>query len=124
MPSWNDVLNEFQPRALSLDDVRVNYLRKLHEYTGRNVICYYSGWLQKSGSDKSAINDGDKNGFMNAVYGLDKSNGLDLMLHTPGGDVAATESIVDYLRKIFGIDISCYCSSASNVCWDDDCLFC
>ena len=103
MPSWNDVLNELQPK--SLDDVRHKYLLQLHQYTDRNVICYYSGWLQKMGSDKSDINDGDKNGFMNAVYQLDKSKGLDLILHTPGGDVAATESIVNYLRKIFGINI-------------------
>lgn len=103
MPSWNDVLAELQPK--SLDEVRIKWLNKLNEHTGRNIIAYYSGWLQKSDSDKSVINDGDKNGFMNAVYGLDKSKGLDLILHTPGGDVAATESIVDYLRRIFGTNI-------------------
>lgn len=100
MPSWNDVLNE-----LSHDGVRRKYLRKLHAHTGRNVIAYYSGWLQKEGSDKSSIYDGDKNGFMNSVFGLDKSLGLDLILHTPGGDVAATESIVFYLREMFGDNI-------------------
>jgi membrane-bound ClpP family serine protease len=52
-----------------------------------------------------AISDDDKNGFMNAVHGLDRSRGLDLILHTPGGDFAATESIVDYLRKMFGTNI-------------------
>lgn len=31
--------------------------------------------------------------------------GLDLILHTPGGDLAATESIVDYLNQMFGKDI-------------------
>lgn len=30
---------------------------------------------------------------------------LDLLLHTPGGDLAATESIVDYLHKMFNGDI-------------------
>lgn len=100
MPSWNDVLDE-----LSFDGVRRKYLRKLHEHTGRNVIAYYSGWLQKPNSDKASIYDGDKNGFMNAVYGLDRTLGLDLILHTPGGDVAATESIVHYLREMFGEDM-------------------
>ncbi|WP_044408379.1 SDH family Clp fold serine proteinase [Thiomicrospira microaerophila] len=100
MPSWNDVLDE-----LSFDGVRRKYLRKLHEHTGRNVIAYYSGWLQKPNSDKASIYDGDKNGFMNAVYGLDRTIGLDLILHTPGGDVAATESIVHYLREMFGEDV-------------------
>jgi len=48
------------------------------------------------------INDEDKNGFMMAVHKLDRKLGLDLILHTPGGDIAATESIVDYLRNMFG----------------------
>jgi hypothetical protein len=42
---------------------------------------------------------------MTTIYNLDKSRGLDLILHTPGGDSAATESIIDYLRKMFGINI-------------------
>lgn len=41
---------------------------------------------------------------MLAIHKLDKSKGLDLILHTPGGDVAATESLVDYLYSIFGHD--------------------
>jgi hypothetical protein len=51
------------------------------------------------------VNDEDKNGFMNAVYGIDKSLGLDLLLHTPGGNLAAAESLVDYLKMMFGNDI-------------------
>ncbi|MGI9848600.1 SDH family Clp fold serine proteinase [Vibrio vulnificus] len=47
----------------------------------------------------------DKNGFMNAVQGMDCSLGLDLILHTPGGSVTAAESLVYYLRKKFGTDI-------------------
>lgn len=43
----------------------------------------------------------DKNGFMAMCHGLDVEKGLDLILHTPGGDVAATESIIDYLRTMF-----------------------
>ncbi|MEM1124650.1 MAG: S49 family peptidase, partial [Bacteroidota bacterium] len=31
--------------------------------------------------------------------------GLDLILHTPGGDIAATESIMDYLYSLFGRNI-------------------
>ena len=40
-----------------------------------------------------------------AVHKLDKKKGLDLILHTPGGDVGATQSIVNYLHKIFKKDI-------------------
>lgn len=42
---------------------------------------------------------------MMAIHKLDKNKGLDLILHTPGGGIAAAESIVDYLRRIFGKDI-------------------
>lgn len=49
--------------------------------------------------------ENDKNAFMNAVYGMDKSKGVDLILHTPGGDIAATEGIVNYLKALFGDNI-------------------
>jgi ClpP class serine protease len=75
------------------------------------LFVYYSGWLQKPelahqhGFTGFDITDADKNGFMTAIHGMDRARGLDLILHTPGGDVAATESLVDYLRSMFGTDI-------------------
>lgn len=42
---------------------------------------------------------------MSAIHQLDRSKGLDLILHTPGGETAATESLVYYLRAMFGTDI-------------------
>jgi membrane-bound ClpP family serine protease len=36
---------------------------------------------------------------------MDRSKGLDLVLHTPGGETAATESLVHYLRSFFGTNI-------------------
>ena len=42
---------------------------------------------------------------MNALYGLEKTKGVDLILHTPGGDLAATQSIVDYLYSFFSGDV-------------------
>lgn len=42
---------------------------------------------------------------MTMVHGVDKTKGLDLVLHTPGGGVSAAEAIGDYLRKSFGNDI-------------------
>lgn len=109
MPNWNDVLKELQEYSLkaakSYDIVRRKYLLKLHQHTKRNVIAYYSGFLSKPHIFQSGINDEDKNGFMSTIHRLDKSKGLDLMLHTPGGNLAATESIVDYLRRMFGKNI-------------------
>ena len=80
------------------------YLAKIKSITGRNVIAYYSGWL-KNNVPEASIVETDKNAFMNAVYKMDKSEGLDIILHTPGGDIAATESIVGYLKSVFNKDI-------------------
>jgi hypothetical protein len=113
MPNWSDVLQEIQvekdagTRQLrsSSDIVRRRYLSRLHEYTGRNVIAYYSGFLSKPGILQTDINDEDTNGFMMAVHRLERDRGLDLVLHTPGGSIAATQSIVRYLREMFEDDI-------------------
>jgi hypothetical protein len=105
MPDWSEVLNQVKAAGSPHDIIRRQYLSQLHGLTGRNVIVYYSGWLQKPGLQGIELNDEDKNGFMTAVHGLDRSLGLDLVLHTPGGDTAATESLVDYLRAMFGRDI-------------------
>ncbi|MCY4091682.1 MAG: hypothetical protein OXF62_12745 [Caldilineaceae bacterium] len=45
---------------------------------------------------------------MTVVHQLDRGKGLDLILHTPGGETAATESLVDYLRAMFGTDIRAF----------------
>lgn len=105
MANWSGLLNEINSEGSTHDIIRRRYLKKLSTLTGRNVITYYSGWLQKPNAPNLSIDDNDKNGFMNAIYKLDCSKGLDLILHTPGGETAATESIVDYLRNKFGIDI-------------------
>jgi hypothetical protein len=42
---------------------------------------------------------------MATVHQLDRNKGLDLLLHTPGGDGTATESLVQYLRQMFGTNI-------------------
>ena len=111
MPNWSEVLKEINdehqknPQASAVDTVRRKYLKKVQEHTGRNVIAYYSGWLQKPKAPDTAVNDKDKGGFMLCINKLAKDKGLDLILHTPGGDIAATESLVDYLYSMFGQDI-------------------
>lgn len=91
--------------ASPLDALRGDAITGLSSYRGRNVICYYSGWLQGNYSESVSICDDDMNGLMNAVYQLDRGKGLDLVLHTPGGDLAATEAIVKYIRDCFGNDV-------------------
>ena len=105
MANWDEVNTEIIKAGSTHDVIRRNYIRELHELTQRNVILYYSGWLQKPGLPGTELNDADKSGFMNVIHKLDAKKGLDLVLHTPGGETAATESLVDYLRSIFGADI-------------------
>jgi ClpP class serine protease len=87
--------------------VRHTYLQQLHQKTGRNIIAYYSGFLSKPSLAGTEINDEDKNGFMMTVHTLDRTKGLDLILHTPGGGITSTQSIVDYLHKMFRTDPGC-----------------
>lgn len=110
MPNWKEVLDEIQTEAKkgvpnALDIIRRKYLLEIHKKTGRNVIAYYSGWLQRGNAIDVIVNDKDKNAFMVNIHKLDRKKGLDLILHTPGGDLAATESIVDYLNQMFGNDV-------------------
>lgn len=110
MPNWKQLLDEVKAAGSTFDVIRRQYIAKLAEKTGRNVIVYYSGWLQKSDMVGPqfrgfSVDDSDKNGFMACIHQLDRTKGLDLVLHTPGGNTAATESLVDYLRAMFDTNI-------------------
>lgn len=107
MPSWDEIIStvDRHPNGV-LDNIRGEYIRKMAEKRGRNVICYYSGWLQDpQGSPYCSLSDSDMEGFMTNVHGFDRDKGLDLILHTPGGDLAAAENLVNYLRACFGTNI-------------------
>lgn len=110
MPIRNELLEELNNRkdingkiipGLTFDELRTKYIKKLSEYTKRNVICYYSAWLKPGRQNNLDINDSDLTGFMSCVNKLDCSKGLDLILHTPGGYPTATEGIVNYLHSKF-----------------------
>lgn len=105
MPSWNNIFTDVQTYN-AINNKKKEYFKLLTDYTNRNCIVYYSCWQQKLGVQGDfSITDDDRNGFMNALYQLDKHKGLDLILHTPGGDSAATQSIVDYLYSFFNGDV-------------------
>ena len=115
LPNWDHVLREIQKEKddpggdSAPDKIRKKYLMEMSARTGRNIICYYSGWLSKPKNIEGLeINDEDTNGFMLCTHRIDRSKGLDLFLHTPGGSGAATESIVHYLKKMFGNNIRAF----------------
>ena len=112
MPNWNQILDELNAYDNALinkyNTVNHRYLKQLHELTDRNVIAYYSGWLQKDSIQGTEINDEDKNGFMTVLHELDHTKGLDLILHTYGGQIGAAESLVDYLRAVYDTNIRAF----------------
>ncbi len=106
LSGWNEILAELSRSPF--DVVRQRYLAQLHKKTKRHIITYYSAAFTKPSLPfTSGINDGDITGLMNACHGLKEreSLGLDLLLHTPGGSIGATEAIVNYLRQMFGRNI-------------------
>jgi len=107
MPTWGQLLARLQElrqegRTDAFDVIRREALLELYNYTGRNVVLYASGHLQKPrvAPELLTITNEDIEGFMEVFYGLSGTS-LDLILHSPGGRVEATEAIVKYLRSKF-----------------------
>ena len=110
MPSWNQLLNQFdslpndQERLKSVRSEALKCLRKIGSLRGnRHVIFYSSAFLQKPQAppDRLQITHEDLNAFMSVMFGMTWSKNLTLLLHTPGGVTNAAETIVAYLRSKF-----------------------
>lgn len=108
MASWSELHEAFHQNVQS-DQSDPNWLGErlrecLKEISRRRgdatVIFYASAFLQKINGDASITRE-DINGFMNALYEAPTDKGLILVLHTPGGDPNAVESIVEYLHSKF-----------------------
>lgn len=106
MASFQEIENTVRAAQGILDQIRQKALTDIAAMTGRNVITYYSAFMTRH-VEGTEINDMDLNGFMNVVCKMDRTKGLDLVLHTPGGGITATERIVEYLRDLFGGNIRC-----------------
>lgn len=109
MPAWGELLNEVNQQP---DDQKGNWIienltNQLSLISGhrgdKNVVFYASAWLQKPmlPAALTQIMHEDINGFMTSIHGMDWSKGLTLLLHTPGGAINATETIVAYLQSKF-----------------------
>jgi Serine dehydrogenase proteinase len=108
VPTWGQILKEVNdsarvraPAGPDLDGIRRKYLQGLREISGRAVISYSSGWLQKRNSRITySVEGSDVHGFMECCYGVEQRE-LDLVLHSPGGSPQAAEQILEYLRTRF-----------------------
>ncbi len=103
MSSWSDLLEEFHAQKNPnwfVESLRTSLGAISKRRGDADVIFYASAFLQKA-VDQVSITREDINGFMNALYGAPADQGLVLILHTPGGDPNAVESIVEYLHAKF-----------------------
>lgn len=110
MASWSELLETWNTRQGDRNWLDKELKKHLEAISKRRynaaVIFYASAFLQKNALDNVSIAREDINGFMNALYDAPTNNGLVLLLHTPGGDPNAVESIVEYLHSKFNrIDV-------------------
>lgn len=116
MNSWSELNNEYNQAVVSGGSEKSGYnhilqrksqfIQALSNLTGRNTILYFSAFLNHGkNSINTDINDKDINALMETIRGTDKNKGLDLILHTPGGEIGATEQIISYLKSYYGDDI-------------------
>jgi ATP-dependent protease ClpP protease subunit len=120
MPTWGDLLLELQqtsqilaqqvqaglvpPTTSAFDLIRRKYLASLAQKDGRAVILYASKWTQFTlglPPEFISITAEDVQGFMEVMHGLPVENGLDLVIHLPGGSGEAAEALVSYVRSKF-----------------------
>ena len=101
MPNRNQILEELnRDKTMSQDIIRRRYLKSLYNYTKHDTIIYFANFSPKTPNIGSAtsINLNDLSGFMSALNKL-KGTTLDIIIHSPGGQVEAAIQIVQYLRK-------------------------
>ena len=105
MASWSELLAESREHKEDpnwLDKELKKRLDEISKFRGSDTVIFYaSSFLQKPSHITSSITRDDMNGFMNALHGVPAGKGLSLILHTPGGDPNAVESIVEYLHSKF-----------------------
>jgi hypothetical protein len=104
----------------SQDYVLKKYLKKLYKHTNRATILYASAFMEKETSGRGLqINRQDASCFTAAFSGIEGRE-LDLIVHSPGGSVEATDHIVSYLRSRFDhirvIVPLCALSTATLLC--------
>jgi Serine dehydrogenase proteinase len=106
VPSWGQLLQELMasagPDGPDFDELRSKYIRQLSGLTGRAVIVYGSGWLQRVGQPdpNHLVQPGDVHALMECCYQVPERE-LDLILHSPGGSGTAAEQMINYLRTQF-----------------------
>jgi hypothetical protein len=74
---------------------RQGLIRDLEQMTSRKLLCYVSGIAAQVSRD-------DTSGFVDMLYNITPGEPIDLLLHTPGGDIDASEKLITLLRAKVG----------------------
>jgi hypothetical protein len=117
---WGDILTEINDAAAALrgnpnaaavacDSVRKKYIALLSQKRHRPLIIYSSKFTQSNPSgpippDMISITDEDLQALMTVIHGI-QGTSLDLVLHSPGGQLESAEAFVTYLRTKFTDDV-------------------
>ena len=102
MANRNDIIKEItEYKTAGQDIIRRHYLKELQSFTGNDTIVYAASFPSRIvGLPGNIISIGldDIQGFMTCLNGLNNER-LDLIIHSPGGSLEATEQLVQYLRS-------------------------
>ena len=102
MANRNEILSRMNEyKNAGQDIIRREYLKELYDYTGHDTIVYAAAFpchIAGVSSNLLSIELGDIQGFMTCLNNM-HGDALDLILHSPGGSLEATEQLVQYLRS-------------------------
>lgn len=75
--------------------LRQAQIRDIQQRSGSRLLCYVAGVL-------APITRDDTIGLIDLLHNVPRDSNIDLLLHTPGGDVDAAEKLVSILRTTVG----------------------
>lgn len=107
MPTRSEIQKTIKERkGNAQDEVRKQHLATAAKRSNRDTILYASGWTSPKRHEGVPPNflslaTEDIQGFMAALHGLN-GEGLDLIIHSPGGSLEAVDQLVQYLRSKYG----------------------
>ncbi len=76
---------------------RQSLIRKIQGITGRRLLCYVAGIA-------ASVNRDDTLGFADLLHNVPANRAVDLVLHTPGGDIDAAEKLMNMVRTRVGAE--------------------
>lgn len=74
---------------------RQDLMKEINEREGTHLICYVGG-------SQTEIDRNDLVGFVDMLHNIPDKSPVDLLLHTPGGDVDACETLVSLIHAKVG----------------------